>query len=76
MLAFSRGDRGFFAMGNVDGDFDTGLADGDYCDLISECQQTVTVSGGRAHIKPHSGEEPVHDGRNQGVMQWSYQLLF
>ena len=59
MLAFSRGDRGFFAMGNVDGDFDTGLADGDYCDLISECQQTVTVSGGRAHIKPHSGEEPV-----------------
>ena len=46
-------------MGNVNGDFDTGLADGDYCDIISECQQTITVSGGRAHIKPHSGDEPV-----------------
>ena len=59
MLAFSRGDRGFFAMGNVNGEFDTGMADGDYCDIISECEQTITVSGGRAHIQPHSGEEPV-----------------
>ena len=59
MLAFSRGNKGFFAMGNIDGDFDTGLPDGEYCDIISECQQMITISGGRGHFKPHSGDEPV-----------------
>ena len=49
--------RGFFAMGKVDGDFDTGLPDGDYCDIVSECQQTITISGGRGHFKPVDGEE-------------------
>ena len=59
MLAFSRGNKGFFAMGNVNGDFDTGLPDGEYCDVVSECQQMITVSGGRGHFKPYSGDEPA-----------------
>ena len=59
MLAFSRGNKGFFAMGNVNGDFDTGLPDGEYCDIISECDQMITISGGRGHFKPHNGDEPV-----------------
>lgn len=59
MVAFSRGSKGFFAMGNVNGEFDTGLPDGEYCDIISECQQTISVSGGRAFLSPHNSEEPV-----------------
>lgn len=43
-VAFSRGNVGFFAMGNLGREFTTGLPDGDYCDLISECQQTIKVS--------------------------------
>ena len=43
MLAFSRGNKGFFAMGNVNGDFDTGLPDGEYCDIIHDCQNKVRV---------------------------------
>ena len=46
-------------MGQVDGELETGLPDGEYCDLVSECRQTITVSGGRAHIKPHDQAEPV-----------------
>ena len=59
MLAFSRGNKGFYAMGNIDADFDTGLPDGEYCDIISECDQMITISGGRGHFKPHSSDEPV-----------------
>lgn len=43
-LAMSRGNVGFFAMGNLDRDFETGMPDGDYCDIISECQQKITVN--------------------------------
>jgi len=56
-VAFGRGSKGFFAMGSVDGDFDTGLPDGDYCDIVSECLQTITISGGRGHFKPVDGQE-------------------
>ena len=42
-LAVSRGDKGFFAMGDLDRDFDMGLSDGEYCDIISKCQQKITV---------------------------------
>ena len=42
-LALSRGNKGFFAMGNLNREFDTGLPDGEYCDIISECQQKITV---------------------------------
>ena len=43
-LALSRGNKGFFAMGNLNRDFETGLPDGEYCDIISECQQKIQVS--------------------------------
>ena len=44
-LSFSRGSKGFFAMGgSTSGSFQTSMPDGDYCDIISECQMTVTVS--------------------------------
>ena len=49
-LALSRGTKGFFAMGDLSQEFDTGLPDGSYCDIISECKQKVDVSGGRAYI--------------------------
>ena len=42
-LALSRGSKGFFAMGNLNRDFETGLPDGEYCDIISECQQKIQV---------------------------------
>ena len=42
-LALSRGSKGFFAMGNLNQDFETGLPDGEYCDIISECQQKIQV---------------------------------
>merc|ERR1712123_91200 len=59
MVAFSRGNKGFYAMGNVNGPFATGLPDGEYCDIISECQQMITISGGQGNFKPHSTDEPV-----------------
>lgn len=42
-LAMSRGNKGFFAMGDLNREFETGLPDGVYCDIISECQQKITV---------------------------------
>ena len=48
-LSFSRGQAGFFAMGQLNNvEFHTGLPDGNYCDLIHKCKQTTTVSGGKA----------------------------
>ena len=43
-LGLSRGNKGFFAMGDLNREFDTGLPDGEYCDIISECQQKITVT--------------------------------
>ena len=43
-LGMSRGNKGFFAMGDLNREFETGLPDGEYCDIISECQQKITVS--------------------------------
>ena len=42
-LGMARGNKGFFAMGDLDREFDTGLPDGEYCDIISECQQKIMV---------------------------------
>ena len=59
-LGFSRGNKGFFAMGDLNGvDFFTGLPDGDYCDLIHDCDQTVTVSGGWANVRKSQSNDPV-----------------
>ncbi|KAK4293347.1 hypothetical protein Pmani_033953 [Petrolisthes manimaculis] len=62
-VAFSRGDKGFFAMSKY-GDFDmtlqTGMPAGSYCELISGCANMVTVNGdGTAQISIHNYEEPV-----------------
>lgn len=38
---------------------DHSLSRGEYCDIISECEQMISVSGGRGHFKPHDGQEPV-----------------
>ncbi len=39
--------------------FYTGLPDGDYCDIIHDCQQTITVSGGNAVIRKYQDNDPV-----------------
>ncbi len=38
-----RGNKGFVALGDMDKEYYTGLPDGEYCDLISECAQKVQV---------------------------------
>lgn len=47
-------------MGDLQGvSFDTGLPDGDYCDIVHDCAQTVTVSGGRATITRYQDNDPI-----------------
>lgn len=59
-LGFSRGQKGFFAMGNLNNvNFFTGLPDGDYCDIIHDCQQTITVSNGFANFNKAQDNDPV-----------------
>merc|ERR1711973_408729 len=45
-LGFSRGSKAFVAMGDRGKDFNTGLPDGEYCDIIHDCQQKIQISGG------------------------------
>ncbi len=60
VVGFSRGDKGFVAIGEAAGtEFYTGMADGEYCDIISECANTVTVSGGYGTFTKADGSEPV-----------------
>ncbi|XP_064105510.1 alpha-amylase-like [Macrobrachium nipponense] len=62
-VAFSRGNKGFFAMtkyGNFDKTLQTGMPAGTYCELISHCANQVTVNGdGTAMISIHNEQEPV-----------------
>jgi len=58
-LGMSRGNKGFFAMGDLNREFDTGLPDGDYCDIISECQQKITIAGGKGYFAVYDSNEPV-----------------
>jgi len=58
-LGFSRGNCGFVAMGDLDKDFYTGLPDGEYCDIISDCQQKIQISGGNGHFKAANNDDPV-----------------
>ncbi|XP_059087363.1 alpha-amylase A-like [Tigriopus californicus] len=59
-LGFSRGSKGFVAVGGLNGaEFYTGLPDGEYCDIIHECAQKVTVSGGKAFIKKFQDNDGV-----------------
>nr|KAG5706336.1 hypothetical protein BaRGS_026118 [Batillaria attramentaria] len=62
VVAFSRGNKAFFAMGKrgFDQTFQTGLPAGQYCDLISNCAQKITVDGsGNAHASPADNQDPV-----------------
>ena len=57
---FSRGTSGYVAIGDLNGvTFDTGLPDGDYCDIISDCAQTITISGGSGVFTHFDANEPV-----------------
>ena len=38
-LGFARGNLGFVAMGDLGREFYTGLPDGRYCDIITDCAQ-------------------------------------
>ncbi|XP_050739705.1 alpha-amylase-like [Eriocheir sinensis] len=62
-VAFSRGNKGFFAMskyGSFDMTLQTGLPAGTYCELISGCSQMVTVNGdGTAQITINNSEDPI-----------------
>jgi len=62
-VAFSRGNKGFFAMakgGSMDETLQTGLPAGTYCNLIDDCASSITVGGdGKANIKINNYEEPI-----------------
>lgn len=59
------GKRGF------DQQVQTGLPAGQYCDLISNCQQKITVDGsGNARVRPYSNSDPV-----VAIIQGIWQLL-
>jgi len=58
-LGFGRGNVAFLALGNLDRDFETGLPDGDYCDLIRGCPAlSIRIEGGRGHF-PSPDNDPV-----------------
>jgi len=59
-LGFSRGSKGFFAMGDLNNvEFYTGLPDGDYCDIIHDCKQMIHVSGGKAVFNKAEANDPI-----------------
>eukprot|EP00095_Tigriopus_kingsejongensis_P003521 maker-scaffold522_size146686-snap-gene-0.16 protein:Tk03521 transcript:maker-scaffold522_size146686-snap-gene-0.16-mRNA-1 annotation:"alpha-amylase a precursor" len=59
-LGFSRGAKGFVAVGDLRGvEFYTGLPDGEYCDIIHECAQKIYVSGGMATLTKHQDNDAV-----------------
>lgn len=58
-LGFSRGNKGFVAMGDLGKDFYTGLPDGEYCDIIHDCQQKIQISGGKGYFKAANDQDPV-----------------
>ncbi len=71
VIGFSRGSTGFVAINNTGGaytgSFATGLADGSYCNVITNCASNVTVSGGRATLTvPAKGAVAFHTGGGTG----------
>ena len=47
-------------MGDLNNvEFYTGLPDGDYCDIIHDCKQMITVSGGSARFNKAQANDPV-----------------
>ena len=79
-IAFGRNGKGFIAINHEDfplvRQFDTGMPDGDYCDILSgsvvngNCTgNTITVSAGRADINIQSKNSAVafHEGSKLGT---------
>ena len=58
-LGFGRGNKAIVAMGDLDKDFQTGLPDGEYCDIIHDCEQKIQISGGRGYFKAVNNDDPV-----------------
>ncbi|XP_032776971.2 alpha-amylase [Daphnia magna] len=62
-VAFSRGNKGFFAMakgGSMDQTLSTGLPAGTYCNIIDSCATNINVgSDGKARIQINNYEEPI-----------------
>ena len=62
-IAFSRGNKGFFAMtrgARMDQTLQTGLPAGEYCDLITDCAKKFTVDGsGMCHIIIDDNDTPI-----------------
>ena len=59
-LGFSRGTVGFFAMGELDNvEFNTNLPDGDYCDIIQDCNRKISVVNGMANFTKLIEDEPI-----------------
>ena len=61
-LGFCRGSSGFFAMGDLNGiEFNTGsIPDGEYCDVVSDCAQKISVVEGKAVVNAFDpGEDPA-----------------
>merc|ERR1712088_745508 len=57
-LGFARGNVGFVALGDLGKDFNTGLPDGEYCDIIRDCSQKIQISGGRGYFQSPD-DDPV-----------------
>merc|ERR1711971_770120 len=55
---FARGNVGFLAVGDLGKDFNTGLPDGEYCDIIRDCSQKIQISGGRGYFNSPD-DDPV-----------------
>ncbi|WP_375168932.1 alpha-amylase family protein [Gardnerella vaginalis] len=79
-IAFSRGNKGFFAINNDDKQnnvsYNTDLPDGEYCNVYASknCEKTVTVSGGKVEttIPSHSAaalhiKAVKHFGSNSAI---------
>ncbi|WP_436498632.1 carbohydrate-binding module family 20 domain-containing protein [Actinokineospora sp. HUAS TT18] len=67
VIGFGRGTTGFVAINNSGAahtfQYTTGLPDGTYCDVITTCASSVTVSGGRATITvPAKSATAFHTG--------------
>jgi len=60
-LGFSRGRKGFFAMGDLNNvTFSTGLPDGEYCDVVDDCRRKiVVVDGGYGIFNKTKPDEPI-----------------
>ncbi|XP_046454250.1 alpha-amylase-like isoform X3 [Daphnia pulex] len=62
-VAFSRGNKGFFAMakqGSMSESLQTGLPAGSYCNIIDDCASSIQVGAdGMAQISINNYEEPI-----------------